>query len=422
MLNWIRLALVCVAVVAVCNAATTAIADSPFHETSVWTRGEDGIPVHFVYALTITPQQTLLAFAEARLTPRDDSPHHLVLKRSTDLGATWSEDAVIERADGSFWQSHGIEDRLECWTNPAALTERRSGRVYFFYALNEGIVRAEHNTQRYTRNFYRFSDDEGVTWSDRVEITHLLTATAGGQPNLLPNGDWQRDAAGFPCDFMGRTFFMPGPGHGLQLQDGRLIMQFWCRTAIGTLEGQETPMKDRHYGIRLLYSDDGGSTWQTGPAIGHELNATESRLVQFQDGEVYLNARTSNGPRGQRGVMLGTADGMKWQVKGYDEAMPRYTSVDSGLTLVRHEGQEVLLLSHPRNETRRMELTISASVDRGLTWPVHRLVHEDGSNYSVMVPLPDGKAGILYARGPSAREGFDVKFLRVDTAAILGNK
>lgn len=398
-----------------------AAAAEPFPETNVWTRGEDGIPAHFVYGLTITPKQTLLAFTEARLTPRDDSPHHLVLKRSLDLGVTWSDDITIEKADGTFWQDQGIENRLECWANPAALTDRNSGRVFFFYALNEGMIRKDLNTQRYTRTFYRYSDDEGATWSERIEVSHLLTATAGGGPNRAPDGEWRRDANGFPCDFMGRTFFMPGPGHGLQLKDGRLIMQFWCRTAIGTLDGEEIPIEQRKYGIRLLYSDDGGGSWQTGQAIAHELNSTESRLVQFDDGEIYLNARTSNGPLGQRGVLRGTPDGMKWMVGGYDQEMPRYTSVDSGLTLVLHRGREVLLLSHPRAPARRMELTISASLDRGKTWPVHRLVHEDGCNYSVMVPLPDGRVGLLYARGPSAHDGFDVRFMRVDVSAVLGN-
>src|SRR5690606_1783468 len=128
--------------------------------------------------LGVTRAGRLLAFAEARIdSGHVETPHHLALKRSTDLGATWSESILVERSDGSYWQSQGEPERRECWANPAALVERSTGRVFVFYALNEG----EHDgkkMQRYTRNFYRYSDDDGLTWSPRVDITDLLNAKA----------------------------------------------------------------------------------------------------------------------------------------------------------------------------------------------------------------------------------------------------
>lgn len=399
--------------------AHPVLGSSLFKESTIWTKGENGIPSHFVYGLTLTPKGTLLAFTEARLTPRDDDPHHLVLKRSTDQGATWSNDLMIERADGTYWRSQGIENRLECWTNPAALVERETGHIFIFYAVNEGIVTGSSNMQRYTRNFYRFSRDEGLTWSDRVDITDLLNATEDGRPNKDTEGNWRVDVNGFPCDFLGRAFHMPGPGHGLQLKSGRLLMQFWNRTALGTADGKAIPSSERAYGLRLLYSDDQGRSWKTGPAFGHEGSYTESRLVQFNDGELYLNARTSHAHSSQRGILRGTTDGLQWTEEGLDQAMPRYTPVDSGLLHVFHKGKEWLLLSHPRDPKRRRELTLSGSSDRGKTWAFHKVVHNEGANYSDLVAFPDGTIGLLYAHGPSAHQGFDVKFLRFN-AAWLG--
>jgi hypothetical protein len=392
--------------------AADAGKETLFEETTIWKRGEDGIPSHFVYGLTLTLKNTILAFSEARMQSRDDAPHHLVLKRSQDWGKSWSDTIVIERADGSYWRALGVADRLECWTNPAALTDRNTGRTFIFYALNEGIVKGALNTQRYTRNFYRTSDDDGLTWSDRVEITDLLNTSEDGTPNRNADGSWVRDANGFPCDYLGRAFHMPGPGHGLQLKIGRLLVPFWNRTALGDLDGSAVPPEERRYGLRLLYSDDNGATWRTGPAMGHAASYTESRLVEFDDLSLYLNARTSDANPRRRGVMIGSPGGLKWQDRGFDVTMPPYTPVDSGLVLVRHDGHEVLLLSRPRLPDRRMALTVSVSLDRGRTWALHKAVHDEGANYSDLVPLSDGTIGLLYGRGPSAHDGFDVCFIR----------
>lgn len=382
-------------------------------ESTVWQDRENGIAVHFVYGLTAARDGAILAFAEARVgSGHDETPHDLVLKRSTDLGATWSDTITVERADGSYWRKHGQPDRRECWANPAALTERATGRVFVFYVLNEGAHNGK-NMQRYTRNFYRFSDDGGKTWSERVDITDLFHTKADGTPNRDAAGEWMRDVNGFPCDHLGRAFHMPGPGHGLQLKSGRLLMQFWNRTAIGS-EAGPIPREQRAYGLRILYSDDGGRTWKAGPAFGEDIGPTESRLVELDDGTIYLNARVdgpSNAAR-RRAIFIGADHGLTWTFRGFDEAMPPYAAVDSGLLRLRRGDQTLLLFSHPRHATRRMGLTLSASLDGGRTWTLHKPMHDGGSNYSDLVELSDGTIGLLYGNGPSAPAGFPVKFIR----------
>lgn len=382
-------------------------------ETTVWADRENEIAVHFVYGLTATRAGTLLAFAEARIgSGHDETPHHLALKRSTDSGATWSETILVERADGSYWRTQGQSERRECWANPAAVTDRSTGRVFVFYVLNEGAHDGK-NMQRHTRNFYRYSDDDGMTWSPRVDITDLLNAKADGTPNRDAGGEWIRDANGFPCDYLGRAFHMPGPGHGLQLKDGRLLMQFWNRTAIGTDAGQ-VPREQRAYGLRLLYSDDGGDHWKTGPAFGEEIGPTESRLVELHDGSLYLNARVdgAGNTMRRRAIFIGADRGLTWVFRGYDTEMPSYTNVDSGLLAVEHAGRQVLLLSHSRDPRRRVGLTVSASLDAGKTWAIHKAFNDEGANYSDLVQLPDGAIGVLYGNGASAHTGFPVKFIR----------
>jgi sialidase-1 len=388
-------------------------------EATVWQHRENDVAVHFVYGLTATRSGAILAFAEARIGSGDDeTPHHLALKRSTDRGATWSDTILVERSDGNTWRSEGQPERRECWANPAALVDRASGRVFVFYVLNEGAHQGR-KMQRYTRNFYRYSDDEGKTWSGRVDITDLLNTKADGTPNRDVRGEWIRDASGFPCDYLGRAFHMPGPGHGLQLKQGRLLMPFWNRTAIAT-EAGPVPREQRAYGLRVLYSDDGGRQWKSGPAFGEEIGPTESRLVELDDGTLYLSARVDGpgNPLRRRAIFLGTQHGQSWKLQGFDTAMPAYANVDSGLIAVRHDDRQILLLSHPSDEQRRTGLTVSVSLDRGKTWAAHHQLNAGGANYSDLVQLSDGTIGVIYGDGASAQTGFPVKFIRFSLAHL----
>jgi hypothetical protein len=92
--------------------------------------------------------------------------------------------------------------------------------------------------------------------------------------------------------------------------------------------------------------------------------------------------------------------------------MPSYANVDSGLISVRHDGRQILLLSHSSDPRRRVGLTMSASLDGGKTWVRHKELNDDGANYSDLVPLQDGNIGVIYGNGASAHTGFPVKFIR----------
>jgi hypothetical protein len=131
---------------------------------------EAGLKAHHIFALCRSEKGTVLAFCEGRIEPDDLDPHHVLLKRSTDRGATWGKDIFVERSDGR-----------ESFANPTPVVDRRTGRIFLFYALNIDNQRSQV--------FYRTSDDDGVTWSDRTDVTRL-----------------------FDGDPLERPFHLPGPG------------------------------------------------------------------------------------------------------------------------------------------------------------------------------------------------------------------
>lgn len=242
-----------------------------FEENVLWQNKEENAWPYHVYGLVQSTKGTLLAFAEGRQGKGGDAdPHHLVVKRSTDGGRIWSRNIYVEQGDGSFWSANGQPGKLECWTNTGPLVDEKTGRVFFFYALNEGT-----RQQNWTRVFYRYSDDDGLTWlpspqqGSRIEVTHLFADN--------PHG-W--------------TFHMPGPGHGIQLRhqqgehadkNGRLVLAVWHRRAVTA--------SPRLYGVSMLVSDDHGKTWRrAGDAgVGHGMG--EGRIVELEDGRILLNAR-----------------------------------------------------------------------------------------------------------------------------------
>ncbi|MCC2686609.1 MAG: exo-alpha-sialidase [Paenibacillaceae bacterium] len=177
------------------------------NQSVVWEPEEGDVMTHMVFGLAVTARGTICAFAEARIYYSDDGAHNLVLKRSIDGGLSWEPVIFIERSvDG------------ECWANPTAITDRVTGKLFVFYALNNRNVT--------TRMYYKVSTDDGLTWSDRVEVTDLVQ----GQDLY----DW--------------TLFLPGPGHGIQLRDGRLVLPYWGRKSFSL------PSEERDYGNGVIYS------------------------------------------------------------------------------------------------------------------------------------------------------------------------
>ncbi|WP_316785065.1 sialidase family protein [Pedobacter frigiditerrae] len=319
------------------------------HKTTVWEEKEDSIFAYFVYGLHVTSKSSILAFAEARITTgADDSAHHIVMKRSTDKGVSFSKSQVVVESKGG-----------QSWANPTVVQNRKTKEIFLFYALNY--------ENKHTEVFYKVSKDDGLNWSEAKSITSL-----------------------FENNLNGWTFHLPGPGHGIQLKNGRLVIPIWHRKSI------TFPAAQRNYGVNCIYSDDHGKSWKVGgdTPIG-ELN--ESQLVSQQNGDLLLIGRTLNPKAGAYQAKVWSKDGgVTWsRVLQYDTALTGKVC-DIGLT---NYSPTTYLISQPVDPTQRKDLSIRMSKDEGKTWPIARLLEAGGATYSDLAVLPDKSIICLYGHG-----------------------
>jgi len=325
-----------------------------FQQKDIFISGLDGYHTFRIPSLVTTPGGTLLAFCEGRKGSTSDTGDiDVVLKRSFDGGATWQPMQLV-------W-----DDGPNVCGNPCAVVDRDTGTVWLLLTHNLGTDSEREimdGTSEGTRTVWvTKSDDDGETWSEPVEITPAVKKP-----------DW--------------TWYATGPGVGIQLSGGRLVVP--CDFA---LEGT------KEYGSHVIYSDDHGKTWKLGGYVLPKCN--ECQVVELADGRLLLNMRSYHGLN-RRAVAYSPDRGATWSAVSHDRTLVepvcqasilRYTNETSG-------GRSRILFSNPAS-VRRERLTVRLSYDECGSWAVSKVVHSGHAAYSCLSVLGDGSIACLYERG-----------------------
>ncbi len=340
---------------------------SPVQRLGVSVRdgGDDGSSVYRIPGLATTNEGTLIAVYDIRWTGWPDLPANIDvgMSRSTDGGRTWEPMRAIldypESMPGS--RGNGVGDPsvlVDAQTNTIWVAALWSQGNRAWHGSGPGITPEETGQLVLTR-----SDDDGLTWSDPINVTPQLK-----------DPKWR--------------LLFNGPGKGITMRDGTLVFPAQFK------DENNVPHST------IIYSSDRGATWRIG--TGARSHTTESQVVELNDGVLMLNMRDDRG--GSRAVAITRDMGRTWQEHPTSRralpephtCMASIIRADERSDAMRHG----LFFSNPAvgAPPRRM-MTIKYSPDHGDTWPSEsQLLLDAGSSagYSCLSMINDDHVGILY--------------------------
>ena len=336
--------------------------------------------IYHIPGIVVTAKGTVLAWCEARkraagVSDWDDI--HILLRRSTDEGKTWSAPQSIANVEGPKAKNplalkmKNVDPKDVTYNNPV-LIAAKDGTVHMLFCLE------------YERCFYQRSEDDGLTWSQPSEITATFDA-------FKKNYDWKVLAT--------------GPDHSIQLKNGRLVVPVWLST--GTGGNAHRPSV-----TATIFSDDQGKSWKAGeiavPCTEEWINPNETVAIELNDGSVMLNVRSES--KAHRRLVTVSKDGAtNWSTPKFDEALLEPICM-GGIVRYEHDGQSLILFSNPHNLEKgkgkaepgknrdRKNVSVKISRDEGQTWPVNKSIEPGASMYSDVAVTKSGTILCFYGR------------------------
>ena len=351
-----------------CSSAY-ALEDRPF--VVIHRQGEHGCHTFRIPGIAVTNSGTLLAVYDMRYRSRRDLQGHMDigLSRSTDGGKTWEKPRPIM----DMGRHGGLpEDQNGC-SDPNILVDRTTGEIIVSAVWTHGKPGTHQwkgrgsepglELSRSSQFMMVRSGDDGKTWSKPEN-----------QTAKLKNPAWH--------------LFAPGPGNGITMKDGTLVMPTGGRDEKGL------PFSN------LMWSKDHGKTWTLSSLA--RSNTNESAVAELSDGSLMLNMRDNRNRKDKsrtngRAVSV-TADlGKTWKVHPSDHgSLPEPVCMASLISHRLKDGRAVLFFSNPHHKSRRQNMTLQMSLDDGKTWNKPVLLDRNGGAYSSLVMVNDRTVGILY--------------------------
>ena len=344
----------------------------------IFKSGSEGYNTFRIPSIITTDSGVVLAFAEGRKNSSSDSGDiDLVLKRSIDGGKTWSDLIIIR------------DDSTNVCGNPSPVIDRKTGKIFLLSTWNRGDdTESEiiNMTSVDTRRVYVMNSiDEGLSWSKPIEITDKVK-----KPN------W--------------TWYATGPVHGIQIREGskkgRMIIP--C---------DHIEANTKKYYSHIIYSDDGGSSWNIGGTTPQD-QVNECSVAEIGKGKLILNMRNYDRTQMNRKISISNDYGESWGDIYDDIALVEPICQASILRYsFKGYGRNDLLFINPADKNKRLNMTLRLSNDLGRTWTREFLLHEGPSAYSDITKLRYGNIGCLFEAGKnSPYEG--IVYREVDVRVI----
>lgn len=276
--------------------------------------------------------------------------------------------------------------------NPCPVYEKNSKTLFLFFICVLGNI-SEGRQILTGKNKARLccvsSSDDGLTWSQVKDLTQSVIGETIHK--------W--------------ATFAVGPGHGVQLENGTLIIPAYAYYMPYKIFSFPIPFTVYPRALSL-YSQDFGQTWHVGNML--QKQSCECEMAEIIDHEgrshLYCNARHSGGHRREalsenNGVLFDKPQearelvepprGCQGSVIGFPA--PEYVSDDDadckagGTSPSCPDTQTWLLFMHPTNKSRRRDMGVylNRSPLHSSGWDRPRIIHSGPSGYSDMAYASD---------------------------------
>uniref|UniRef100_A0A8C5P1Q8 Sialidase-2 n=1 Tax=Jaculus jaculus TaxID=51337 RepID=A0A8C5P1Q8_JACJA len=373
--------------------------------TSILFRQESqkGVTYRIPALLYVPPTRAFLAFAEKRSSSRDEDALHLVLRRGLRTGRSvqWEPLQPLMKATLPGHRT----------MNPCPVWEQKSGCVYLFFICVQGHV-TERRQIRSGRNAARLcficSQDAGCSWSEVRDLTEEVIG-----PEVK---HW--------------ATFAVGPGHGVQLRSGRLVIPAYAYYFAHRFLCFPLPCAVKSHSL-MIYSDDLGATWHHGRLL-KSLATGECQVAEVTgragNTALYCSARTSHRYRAEA-LSSDCGDCFQKQTLNRQLCEPPCGCQGSVVSFrpleMQHGHQDPrgkdaastpqseeeasppsgtwLLYSHPTNKKRRTDLGIyhNQSPLETAFWSRPWILHRGPCGYSDLATVEEqGLFGCLFECGP----------------------
>ena len=343
--------------------------DTLITRTVLYRPGDYNSTNYRIPAIITAKDGSLVVATDKRKYNDSDLPEDIdiLINRSTDGGRTWSEPFTLAEGQGV---GMGFGDCALVQTNDeGGLLAAFVGGCGFWQGRPENPL----------RTYIARSFDNGQTWTEPIDITDKLYGA--NSSNEVSRTWWS-------------AFF--ASGNGLLTSTGRIMFVLAVRDTEEWAACNYT-----------VYSDDNGETWHISGRASQR--GDEAKVVELVDGRILMSIRHE----GERWYNISEDGGTTWRSE--TSAWPnlvatacngdiiRYSSVNEGLE------KNILLHSLPCAEGRK-DVTLYASYDEGMTWPVHKIVVPYDAAYSSLCILPDNSIGMYVEESDGDTLGYSMVF------------
>ncbi|KAM9457100.1 sialidase-3-like [Clarias gariepinus] len=320
----------------------------------------------------IHDSETFLALAEKRTSLADVDATRLVLRRGT------REDGRVQWSDMQELTGAGLDGYRTM--NPCPVYEKQTKTVFlFFICVYDKVTEQEQINRRENaaRLCFVKSADSGQTWSETTDLTDTVI------------GDEIKKWATFGV----------GPGHGIQMTNGRLIIPAYAYYV------DFFGPKPQAF---AFYSDDRGDTWKSGQRISAESGECQMAEIISSDGKSYLYCNARHGGFGDRFEAWSENGGESFNKSQCEKKVVETgNGCQASVVSFKHGDETWLLFSQPTDRCNRKNLGVyvNKSPVSGCDWIEPRIINPGYSGYSDLTQCgSDLHFACLLERGTSTVE------------------